>query len=244
MLVPELNSESWLEAPRGPNDTTLQVGFRIGWERISEVSTVHSTCRINIAVTYYWTDPRLVGWEGDLPPLIWGPEFVLTNKYGTDMQVFDEVFALANKNGDGRIKRGVVYLGTIVNMMDLSNFPFDTSEIELDLHTSSHYRCLDSSRKNMLTTGRGYEVYEISDPDEGSHPDDPFCRLENHNSGRLPDWDLIGYSYEVKREKQVTGIESTDFIFKMLVARKTGCAAPTLWPMPPCQHAHIGTYVI
>lgn len=61
---------------------------------------------------------------------------------------------------DGRIKRGVVFLGTILNMMDLSNFPFDTSEIELDLHTSSHYRCLDSSRKNMLTltltTGRGY----------------------------------------------------------------------------------------
>ena len=66
-------------------------------------------------------------------------------------------------------------------------------------------------------------MYEISDPDEGSHPDDPFCRLESHNSGRLPDWDLIGYSYDVKREKQVTGIESIDFIFKMLVARKTGC---------------------
>lgn len=142
---------------------------------------------------------------------------------------------------DGRIKRGVVFLGTILNMMDLSNFPFDTSEIELDLHTSSHYRCLDSSRKNMLTltltTGRGYEVYEISDPDEGSHPDDPFCRLESHNSGRLPDWDLIGYSYDVKRENQVTGIESIDFIFKMLVARKTGCAAPTLHGLcPPYAH--------
>ena len=103
MLVPELNSESWLEAPRGPNDTTLQVGFRIGWERISEVSTLHSTCRMNIAVPP--TTGRTLDSSGgkvcDLPPLIWGPEFVLTNKYGTDMQVFDEVFALANENGDG-----------------------------------------------------------------------------------------------------------------------------------------------
>lgn len=225
LKVPEFHSEAWLEAPKGPNGTMLEVGFRIGWERISEVSTVQSTCWINIAITYYWTDPRLVGWKGDLPPLTWGPELVLTNKCGKDMDVFDEVFALTN--GNGRIKRGVVYQGTIVNTMDLTSFPFDTDEIELDLHTSSHYRCLDSSRKNMLTTGKTYDLYPISDPNEGASRADPFCRLENADSGRLPDWDLIGYTYRIDTEEQVTGIESTDVFFQMLVARKTGCAAPS-----------------
>ena len=69
--VPATGDEAWLESPKGPDGDTLQVGFRIGWERISDVSTLQSTVWINIAITFYWTDPRLAGWKGDLPPLLW-----------------------------------------------------------------------------------------------------------------------------------------------------------------------------
>ena len=28
----------------------------------------------------YWTDPRLIGWTGELPPNLWGPYYDCYNK--------------------------------------------------------------------------------------------------------------------------------------------------------------------
>lgn len=212
--------ESWINPPAGQSGELLQVGFRIGWERVAQVSTVNGTVWINIAITLYWTDPRLVGWKGTLPPLLWGPAFSLVNKAGSDMNVYDEVFALTDPT-QGRLKRGIVYQGTIVNPMELSNFPFDIDDILVHLHTSSHWRCLDSSHENMLTFGKAYDVYPITDAREGATSRDPFCRLENPESSQIPEWALVGYSYEIEREQQVTGIESTEVFFKLLVKRKS-----------------------
>ena len=206
-----VDSEEWLVAPtKAPGSKEpIEVTFRVGIENISKISTVESNALINIAITMYWTDHRLVGWKGDLPPLLWGPILVLTNKFGgRDMLVFDEVFSLVSE--EGRIKRGVVYQGLIMNPMDLTTFPFDCDTMDLNLHSSSHWKCLDGSRANMVTMGQTYTLAKVSNPKEGACTADPFARLENDTSGQIAEWDLHGYSCSLVGEKQVTGIQSYD----------------------------------
>ena len=108
----------WIRPPIGSDKKPINVGFRIGVERISEIITSECSAVIRVAVTFYWTDHRLIKWpiNKTLPPDLWGPMFVLTNQYGTDMTVFDEVFALVDPTV-GRMKRGVVYIGKIENPM-------------------------------------------------------------------------------------------------------------------------------
>ena len=97
-----------------------------------------------------------------------------------------------------------------MNPMELSNFPFDVDDVLVHLHASSHWRCKDSSCENMLISGKSYDVYPIIDPQEGATSQDPFCRLENPESEHIPEWAIYGYLYEIVRETQVTGIESTE----------------------------------
>eukprot|EP01084_Bolivina_argentea_P097764 175747_1 len=220
--IPASDSDEWLHPPPSKDGKPIDVDFRIGVERISEMNTARVSSSIRIAITYYWTDPRLAGWkEKKLPAKCWGPIFFLTNQLGNDMSIFDEVFALVDVKA-GRIKRGVVYLGTVSNPMDLTNFPWDSDTLDILLHTTSHFKCFDGSEQNMLADGRAYNIRPVVNPAEGASKHDPFCRLEDEHSSKVPEWDLLGYTYDMESLKQVTGVESDNLVFRILMARKTG----------------------
>mmetsp|Transcript_7882 Transcript_7882/g.14636 ORF Transcript_7882/g.14636 Transcript_7882/m.14636 type:complete len:405 (+) Transcript_7882:155-1369(+) len=221
LSIPSYDSEDWTLPPKNKDGSIIHVTFRIGIENVKELSTVESSAWINIAVTMYWTDLRLVGWKGDLPPKLWGPHLVLVNKLGLEsMQVFDEVFALVNHNG--RLKRGVVYQGKITNPMSLLDFPYDCDTLDFHFHSSSHWKTLDGSKQNMVTIGQTYTLSEVTDVKEGACSADPFCRLENPDSGNIPEWELHGYSYDLELETQVTGIRAYECEYRLLLSRKTG----------------------
>jgi len=229
----DVKCTDWTNAPTSSDGKPINVGFRIGVERISEIITSECSAVIRVAVTFYWTDPRLVGWNvtSRLPPNLWGPIFVLVNQYGTDLNVFDEVFALVDR-ATGRMKRGVVYLGKIENPMDLTNFPFDMDTLDFNFHTTSHWKCLDGSQENMDAFGRTYNVYAISSLEEGASKDDPFCRLEDENSGKVQEWTIHGYTYNIDTQNQITGVGSDFIKFSILLERKTGYYVwKTLFPL-------------
>lgn len=208
---------AWSSPP--VSDGSLEVRFRVGVERIAALDTVAGTAFVQLAVTLYWTDPRLAGWEGPLPQALWGPILVLKNQVG-DASVADEVFALVGV--EGRLKRGVVYRATVGNPMDLHDFPFDLDDLDVVFHTSSHWRTRDGSQENMVTAGRIYVLREVEDPAEGASRTDPFSRLEDATSAQVHEWTVLGYSHELTGQRQVTGIESQDVVYRLHIARKPG----------------------
>lgn len=208
----------WEEAPK-VGGKPVDVSYRIGVERVAEVNTVASSAFIRVAVTYYWTDPRLVGWEGPLPDSLWGPTLVLRNDTDS-LNVFDEVFALIDDKG--RIKRGTVYQGTMSNPMDLLGFPFDADAIELEFQCTSHWKSKDGKLENMDVIGRSLSLRPVTDANEGANPRDPFCRLESKRVEYVYEWDLLGYSHQLEVCNQVTGVQSDEIKFSIHISRKTG----------------------
>ena len=51
------------------DDGLLRVSFRCGASRIAEVSTADQTSYMKAFIVLYWSDPRLIGWEGDHLPV-------------------------------------------------------------------------------------------------------------------------------------------------------------------------------
>eukprot|EP01046_Picozoa_sp_COSAG06_P066107 COSAG06_NODE_16529_length_996_cov_1.136009_2_plen_86_part_00 len=59
---------------------------------------------------------------------------ILTNSLG-DVAQADDAFELVD-SATGRLKRSHLYDGTIDNLMDLRDFPFDLDDIELEFRTT------------------------------------------------------------------------------------------------------------
>eukprot|EP01048_Picozoa_sp_COSAG05_P025547 COSAG05_NODE_6550_length_939_cov_1.515476_1_plen_131_part_10 len=117
--------------PPTPDGTPFWVDARIDLVRCSAVDTVKSTAHIKIYVIVYWTDPRLAGWTGDLPPQLWGPHLTLQNASAdNDVQDTHAVFDFADRKV-GRLKRVRLLCGTVENSMDLKDFPFDMDDISV-----------------------------------------------------------------------------------------------------------------
>ena len=115
---------------------------------------------------------------------------------------------------------------------DLRNFPFDMDTLDFNFHTTSHWKCRDGSQENMNAAGRTYCIYPIQSQAEGASKEDPFCRLEDENSGRVPEWDVHGYTYKIDSQDQVTDVASDNVVFSILLQRKTGYYVwKTLFPL-------------
>lgn len=114
----------------------------------------------------------------------------------------------------------------------MTNFPFDMDTLDFNFHTTSHWKCRDGSQENMNAFGRTYSIYPIECVEEGASKNDPFCRLEDENSGKVPEWTIHGYTYKIETQNQVTGVGSDTIAFAMLLERKTGYYVwKTLFPL-------------
>jgi hypothetical protein len=105
--MPTAGDVSWVAPPPAPDgEHSLWVDFRLDLTKLANVNTVDGTAFYNGYVIMYWTDTRLIGWEGELPQDLWGPKLICGN--GKDMDISPFAFVLANRS-TGRLKRAYVY---------------------------------------------------------------------------------------------------------------------------------------
>ena len=136
-----LSAEDWRQAPSWP----LEVSIRFNLNKMTDVDTVRSKAWISIGVMFYWTDPRLRSWSGELPQSLWGPDCWLFNGL-SDIVVIPQDFCLHDAN-TGRMRRYCRYMGTIdFTQMDLLDFPLDVNAINDSFRTASHWASLDGQQ--------------------------------------------------------------------------------------------------
>lgn len=97
-------------APESSEDGVgvIDVAVHVLVWRIGPIDTVASTCDISISVLYEWTDPRLVGWSGELPKKLWGPRMYLSNMMG-EINEKRPFFQLIDPEV-GRLRRGISFI--------------------------------------------------------------------------------------------------------------------------------------
>jgi hypothetical protein len=185
----------WMKPPPNPaaDGEPIWVDIRLNLMKVSAVDTVAGTAFVDVYTIYYWTDPRLAGWqEGrELPARLWGPRLELQNALG-DLQEEDLSFLLVNL-ATGRVKRIRQYSGTVDNPMDLRSFPFDMDKIELDFRTYSGYSTYDGKRSGQMAKGKSYRLRQIREPGEGKW-------LDLLWSGQIGEWTLHGVSTSITEE--------------------------------------------
>lgn len=153
--------ESWDTPPPEPFD----VSVRFNLNKLTDVDTVRSKAWVSVGVMFYWTDPRLVGWQGSLPTSLWGPSCWFFNAL-TDLVEVPQDFQLADA-ASGRMMRYVRFMGTIdFKQMLLNDFPLDVNEINLTFRTASHWTSLDG-RSGSKAKGKAYSLVPVSAPGEG-----------------------------------------------------------------------------
>mmetsp|Transcript_68784 Transcript_68784/g.201446 ORF Transcript_68784/g.201446 Transcript_68784/m.201446 type:complete len:371 (+) Transcript_68784:56-1168(+) len=178
------DSEAWRNPPPGPID----VAVRFNLNKLTDVDTVRSKAWVSIGIMFYWTDSRLEGWTGNLPPTLWGPACWLFNAL-TDLVEVTQDFDLDDAS-TGRMKRYCRYMGTIdFKQMQLQDFPMDVNAINLTFRTASHWTSLDG-KKGDLARGRSYKLVPVSRAHEGS----TFRLLWG---GQLQELTLLGVSMEI-----------------------------------------------
>ena len=208
---------NWSEAPKPPpGQDFFWIDYRYCIEQINNVDTISSRANIKIAVCFYWTDSRMIGYTGqNLPEDIWGPWFACYQST-PDLNQYSRAFALVDP-AVGRLKRTVCLEGDIINSMNVRKFPYDLDDITLDMWTASSYRTNDGSLSSTLAKGRNYDLREMS-PKLGEG------KWISMTVKELPEWDILGVATKTKSTPALgdTGGQLTsDFSLRIQVARKT-----------------------
>jgi len=184
------SDDEWMKPPPGVDGAPLVVDTRFAVFKLSNIDTAQLSCRIKIAILWYWTDPRLIGWdfERPLPDKLWGPHCLIVNSTPdfTDAQT---QFELCDET-TGRIKRGRMFQGTIDNPMDLHDFPFDVDDVKLICESVSHWMCKDGSTYGSMARGQSYSLRHICMPGEGK-------LVGIYWDGHVSEWEMLGVSVKL-----------------------------------------------
>jgi len=207
-------SGSYSDPPKPVGDDgVLFVDFRVNGYRLANIDTKEGTAYIELCIVFYWTDVRMEGWKQKvLPPDLWGPLLAVENKRGTintRQFTFDLVDAAT-----GRMKRGLEFTGCIDNVVDISLFPFDIDRVTCEFFSASSWMSYDQTMTSQVPNGQTYQLREVREQGEG----DFFCLCW---TGRVHEWDLLGYSYELFSTTYSFGQTAMLFNFSFLLARKT-----------------------
>ena len=211
----QMTDVNWLDPPTGPDGEVLIVDVRVNALKISEIDTVYGRAGVNVAIIFYWDDPRLADWEGvALPDTLWGPKFKLINAL-PDMMEIDDDF-MTTSVGSTRLKRVWRYMGTVDNPMDLREFPFDLDTVDLNFMTGSHWQSKDGKRHGSMANSRSYRLRRVHDPAEGRW-------LELKWPGDVSEWTLHGASTILRDDpKSVSGTENSWLFIKFHLSREFG----------------------
>ena len=204
--------ERWLEAATDPErpGEPIWVDVRFVIHKLTRIDTVNGSAFIKIHCVKYWTDHRLIDWHGELPELLWGPVFNLSNSLG-DMITTQDEFSLMDRT-TGRLKRVHVYEGNIDNDMHLRDFPLDLDFIPITFTTMSRWRCNDSSRSGKSPKGKSYRIRKVQEPHEGS-----WLRLDAKVD--IPEFTLHGMSTAIDEKAPNDAYE----LLQLIVAANRCC---------------------
>eukprot|EP00964_Phaeocystis_antarctica_P072853 scaffold44638_cov54-Phaeocystis_antarctica.AAC.1 len=151
-----VEAAAWNQPPKG-SDALLQVNVRLNVYKVSMVDSRAGTFFVKIGAFCYWTDPRLISWQGKLPPDLWGPRFRVTNST-PDLTETNVEFAIVDES-TGRLKRCRIYEGIVESpLTDMASFPFDTNTFRVQFCTISDYATRDDSVKSTVPLGKSYDV--------------------------------------------------------------------------------------
>ena len=204
----------WSTPPNGGAGEPFWVDFRFNKWQVKEINTVERTATVSINVVFFWTDPRLVGWDKakNLPPDLWGPYLAVENG---SCEWSQNTFALLDP-ARGRLKRGTVYLGCVETLMSLHDFPFDVDRVDLQFSCMSHWRSLDGEQLANTPRGRTYRLRPTREKGEGKW-------LGLYFSSFVPEWRLLGVSTIVDEQPtNANGVDLTQVSFSFHVHRKSG----------------------
>jgi hypothetical protein len=67
----------------------------------------------------------------------------------------------------GRLKRFIIFEGTVSNSLDLAEFPFDANSVSIEWGFVSHWKAKDGSKSGTSAKEPTYLVRAVSDPNEG-----------------------------------------------------------------------------
>ncbi len=116
-----------------------------------DVNTKELTARVRFGVVFYWTDPRMVGYDSPLlPPDLWGPDLYVNHVVDEPEKNFEQFVVLDSARG--RLKRIINFHSTVAMPMDLTHFPFDVQELSVDMVTTSHVSPTTTTTAAATTT--------------------------------------------------------------------------------------------
>ena len=164
-----MTDDEWRRPPTAPDGGPCVVDLRFAIFKVSLISSVSLSANIKLALVWYWTDPRLIGWNEDepLPNKLWGPNVHCVNSRN-DFTAEQTQFELVDAT-TGRLKRGRMFHGVIDNDMDLHAFPLDIDDVEVLFESVGHWMSKDGELSGTIAKGVSYVLRPICEPGEGKH---------------------------------------------------------------------------
>jgi len=214
-LAVSISEDELMRPPPGPNGEMLVVNVRFAVFSIKQLDTAALSAGLKIAVVWYWTDPRMIGWDMDtpVPDKLWGPDMFIVNRQPGDWTSEQTQFELADPK-TGRMKRAIVHAGVLDNDMALADFPFDYDDVQMHMETISHWSTYDQSRMGARTSGQSYSVRQVTERFEGKV-------VALYWNTYIPEWELLGCSVGIKQlDPSPLGSVRTMVDLRFHVARK------------------------
>ncbi|XP_077292867.1 ligand-gated chloride channel homolog 3 [Arctopsyche grandis] len=167
----------------------LFVGMDLTIASFDAISEVNMDYTITMYLNQYWKDERLafsteeeiLTLSGDFAEKIWVPDTFFANDKNSFLHDVTERNKLVRLSGDGTITYGMRFTTTLACMMDLHYYPLDAQNCTVEIE-SYGYTVLDVVMYWKETPVRGVEEAE------------------------LPQFTIIGYETNDRKEKLATGI--------------------------------------
>ncbi|KAF4530702.1 hypothetical protein B566_EDAN004943 [Ephemera danica] len=167
----------------------LYVGMDLTIASFDSISEVNMDYTITMYLNQYWKDERLafsneeeiLTLSGDFAEKIWVPDTFFANDKNSFLHDVTERNKLVRLNGDGSITYGMRFTTTLACMMDLHYYPLDNQNCTVEIE-SYGYTVLDVVMYWKETPVMGVEEAE------------------------LPQFTIIGYETNDRKEKLATGI--------------------------------------
>ncbi|RLU23529.1 hypothetical protein DMN91_003734 [Ooceraea biroi] len=167
----------------------LLVGMDLTIASFDAISEVNMDYTITMYLNQYWKDERLafshedevLTLSGDFAEKIWVPDTFFANDKNSFLHDVTERNKLVRLSGDGSVTYGMRFTTTLACMMDLHYYPLDSQNCTVEIE-SYGYTVLDVVMYWKETPVRGVEEAE------------------------LPQFTIIGYETNDRKEKLATGI--------------------------------------
>ncbi|XP_025994881.1 gamma-aminobutyric acid receptor subunit beta-like isoform X1 [Solenopsis invicta] len=178
----------------------LLVGMDLTIASFDAISEVNMDYTITMYLNQYWKDERLafshknevLTLSGDFAEKIWVPDTFFANDKNSFLHDVTERNKLVRLSGDGSITYGMRFTTTLACMMDLHYYPLDSQNCTVEIESYySELRCSECSD--------GYTVLDVV----MFWKETPVRGVEE---AELPQFTIIGYETNDRKEKLATGI--------------------------------------